>query len=107
MGQPVARNGVGQRAHHRLLPDQFGEGLRAVLAGQHAIGLAACRRAGGGQWRRRGGCGFRCRYGGQRQARGIAEQRILPRRLKLGSGRAGASSSPSGSSGSESLMQQR
>jgi 2-hydroxy-6-oxonona-2,4-dienedioate hydrolase len=38
MGDPVGREGVAQRAHHRLLPDQVGKGLRAVLAGQHLIG---------------------------------------------------------------------
>ena len=39
MRDPVRRKGVFQRAHHRLLPDQIGKGLRAVLARQHLIGF--------------------------------------------------------------------
>jgi hypothetical protein len=55
MGQPAALDRVGQRLHHRVLPDQFGKGLRPVLARQHAIGLhiaARCRRRRGLRRRR-------------------------------------------------------
>ena len=82
--QPVTRDGIGEGAHHRLLPDQLGEGLRPILARQHAVGLiAGSDRSRSGRWRCHGcgsGCGSRHR---------IAEQRVLTRRLKLGSGRPG------------------
>ena len=39
MRQPLARDGVGERAHHRFLADQLGKGPRAILAGEHAVGL--------------------------------------------------------------------
>ena len=45
MGQPLAPNRVGQRLHHGILPDELAEGLRAIFARQHAIGLPD-RRAG-------------------------------------------------------------
>ena len=77
VGQPVTRDGVGESSHHRLLPDQFGKGLRAIFARQHAIRLAGCGRSW--CWVRRG----------NRQRRGIAEECILTRRLEFGSGRAG------------------
>ena len=35
---PVRLEGVFQRAHHRVLSDQVGEGLRAVLARQNLVG---------------------------------------------------------------------
>src|SRR6185437_13332519 len=37
MGDAAGRDGVGERAHHRLLADQLGEGSRAILAREHAI----------------------------------------------------------------------
>ncbi len=43
VGDPPALDRIGQRLHHRVLADQLGEGLRAVLAREHAI----CRRFGG------------------------------------------------------------
>ena len=43
MRQPIARNRIGERAHHRLLPDKLGKGLRAVFACQYAIGLRRIR----------------------------------------------------------------
>ncbi len=39
MGDAAGGEGVGQRAHQRLLPDQAGEIAWAVFARQHAIGL--------------------------------------------------------------------
>ena len=88
MRQPVARDGVGQRADHGLLPDQLGKGLRAVFAREHAIGLRGRVGSGCRDWGCRGRSGlvdrFLCR--GWR-GRGIrrAEQRFLPRLLELGS----------------------
>ena len=38
VGDAVRLEGVAQRAHHRLLADQVGEGLGPVLAGEHAVG---------------------------------------------------------------------
>ena len=38
MCQPVARDRIAERAHHRILPDQLGKGLRAVFAGEDAVG---------------------------------------------------------------------
>ena len=38
MRNPVRREGVFQRAHHRLLADQIGKGFGAVFAGKHLIG---------------------------------------------------------------------
>ena len=35
---PLRLEGVAERAHHRLLPDQVGEGRGPVLAGQNPIG---------------------------------------------------------------------
>ena len=46
MGQPVARDRIGERADHRFLPDQFRKGLGPVFAREHAIGL---RRIGCGR----------------------------------------------------------
>ena len=37
MGDPAARDRIGERLHHRVLADQLGEGLRTVFAGEHAI----------------------------------------------------------------------
>jgi hypothetical protein len=51
MRHPAQREGVAQRAHHRLLPDQVIEHRGAVFARQHAIG-------GGGERRHRGGSGL-------------------------------------------------
>jgi hypothetical protein len=78
VGQPIALDRIGQRPDHRLLADQFGECLRPVLAGQDAIGLR------GGRVRL-----FRNRrFGGGCLRFAPAEQRRLPRRLKLrGAGR--------------------
>ena len=73
MGQPVALDGVGQRLDHGVLADQFGKGLRPVLARKHAIGL---RR---GSRRNRRGSGLGC---GRRF--GISEQRGLSGCLQLG-----------------------
>ncbi len=39
MGQPLARDRIGQRPDHRILADQLGKGLRSVFARQHAVGL--------------------------------------------------------------------
>ena len=39
MRDPVGRKGVLQGADHRLLPDQVGKGLRAVLAGKDLVGF--------------------------------------------------------------------
>ena len=44
MGEPVALDRIGERLHHRLLPDQLVEALRAVFAGEDAIGLRGLRR---------------------------------------------------------------
>ena len=38
----AGRERVGERAHHRLLADQVGEGRRPVLARQHAVGARPC-----------------------------------------------------------------
>ena len=38
MGHPPRAQGVGERAHHRLLADEFGESLRPVLAREHPVG---------------------------------------------------------------------
>jgi hypothetical protein len=85
MRQPVTRDGIGKGAHHRFLPDQLGKGLRPVFAREHAVGLAPrCRRRANRRWRGRLWLG----NSSVRRHR-IAEQRILPRRLKLGSGRPG------------------
>ena len=75
MRQPLARDRVGQRGDHRILPDQLRERLRAVLAREHAIGLR-----GGGRSGRFGrfGLGFFA-----------PEQRRLPRRLEFGGRRRG------------------
>ncbi len=78
MRQPLALDRVGERAHHRLLADQLGEGLRAVLAGEHAVGLR-------GFARRR----LRRRRSGRRRLGGAAEQRRLARGLELGGARLG------------------
>ena len=37
VGEPIALDRIAQRLHHRLLPDQLGEALRAVFAGKDAI----------------------------------------------------------------------
>ena len=62
MGDAVGREGVAQGAHHRLLPDQVGEGLRPVFPGEDLIG-GACRtwapRAGSAESRRGAGQGQR------------------------------------------------
>ena len=34
---PIRREGIAQRAHHRLLPDQVGEGLGPVFAGENLV----------------------------------------------------------------------
>jgi hypothetical protein len=39
VGEPLARDRVGEGAHHRLLADQLVEALRAVFAGEDAVGL--------------------------------------------------------------------
>ncbi len=70
MGDPAGREGVGQGADHRLLPDQVLEGARPVFARQHLIGgpvvgmgLDACvglvrgARGGGHGWGRCDGLG--------------------------------------------------
>ena len=44
MGQPIPLNRIGERAHHWLLPDKFGEGLRPIFARKHTVGLVgSCR----------------------------------------------------------------
>ena len=35
--QPVARDRIAERPHHRILPDQFGKGLRPIFAGKDAV----------------------------------------------------------------------
>ena len=40
MRQPPPPDGVAERLHHRILADQLVETLRAIFAGEHAIGLA-------------------------------------------------------------------
>ena len=45
---PPGAQRVGERAHQRLLADQLGQALRAVGAGEDAIGLAPLSAAGGG-----------------------------------------------------------
>ena len=78
MGQPVPADRVGQGLDHRVLPDQRGECLRAVLAGEHPVGL-----------HRRGRS--RCDRS-RRQRRGrnrFAKQRRLARRLEFGGAGAG------------------
>jgi hypothetical protein len=55
LGDAAGGKGVGQRAHHRLLADQVGEILRAVLARQNPVRrlvLSACTRRNCG----RAGC---------------------------------------------------
>ena len=37
MGDPAALNRIGESLHHRILADQFGEGLRPIFAGEHTI----------------------------------------------------------------------
>ena len=37
MGDAAALDGVAQRLYHRVLPDQLGEGLRPIFAGQHPV----------------------------------------------------------------------
>ena len=47
VGDPARRNRVRQGAHHRLLPDQLGEGRRSIFAGEDAISRrrsAHCRK---------------------------------------------------------------
>ncbi len=39
MGDAVRLERVAQGAHHRLLPDQVGKGLRPVFPGKNLIGL--------------------------------------------------------------------
>ena len=39
MGKPVALDRIGQGLDHRLLADQLIEALRAVFAGEDAVGL--------------------------------------------------------------------
>ena len=93
MGQPVARDRIGERADHRFLPDQFGKGLGPVFAREHSIGL----RRIGCDWfdqgfrgnregdvrrlfrRRHFGCGRRNRFGF-----GSTEHRSLARILQFG-----------------------
>ena len=41
MRDPPALDRIGERLHHRVLADQLGKGLRAVFAGEHAIGRRA------------------------------------------------------------------
>ena len=43
MRQPVTPDRIGQRLDHRVLPDQLGKGLRAILARQHPVGLGRSR----------------------------------------------------------------
>ncbi len=88
MRQPVARDRIGQRTHHRFLPDEFGEALRPVLARENAVGLCGIdrRRIGGiYSWRRR--CFCRA-IGMRRHRRGrlrcsTAEHLFLPRLLEV------------------------
>jgi hypothetical protein len=42
LGDAAGGKGVGQRADHRLLADQVGEILRAVLARQNTVGRLLC-----------------------------------------------------------------
>ena len=88
MRQPVAANGIRQRLDHRFLPDQLAEGLRTILAREHAIGLRGInwsRLSGGRLGRLFAGCssgiGRSERFFGR-----IAEHRILPRSFQLGGG---------------------
>ncbi len=45
----AGREGIGERAHHRLLSDQVGETGGAVFAREHAIGRRGGRRGRGGR----------------------------------------------------------
>jgi hypothetical protein len=80
MGQTVAPDGIGQGLDHGFLPDQRREGLRAILARQHAIGLGRSDRSrnGNGNGRRNSGC--RRNRSGNR----LTEHGALPCRFKLG-----------------------
>ena len=42
MSDPSTLDRIGKRLHHRVLPNQLGEGLRTIFAGQHAVRRGAC-----------------------------------------------------------------
>ena len=49
MGDPAALDGIAERRDHRVLADQLVEGLRAVFAGEHAVGRGGAAAWGLGQ----------------------------------------------------------
>ena len=93
MRQPVARDRVAQRAHHRILTDQFGKGLRAIFAREDAVRRrstpAASPRAGpfpaSRVRRRRNRSWHRLRDGARSCRRGkLGGSRNDPRRIRCG-----------------------
>jgi hypothetical protein len=84
MSQPVALNRIGERADHRLLPDQLAKTLGPVFASQNAVGLVGlCRSFNKGLNRRSVLWNGRWRRSLSRRLSKswLTEHRILTRRL--------------------------